>query len=550
MIVVYFVLLVGVLIFVHELGHFLFAKLFNVKVHRFSLGFGPRALGFSWGETEYCVSWIPLGGYVKMLGEDPTDQVAHADQGRAIHQKALWQRYIIVLAGPAFNLIFPIFLYFFFFISDTTLMPAVIGGVVEGSPAESAQLQPGDKILAINGKRVRYWDDLSGQVSDRPGESLLFKIQRGEETLERYIAPVLSVQKDRLGITSRTGIIGVRPVFKVAQVGISDAASPAARAGLRTGDLITAVNGRPVKLWSELERLLANNRGESLNVSYLRPGPSVSSLFDLHVFTPSMTVIDSEPRTAGVSRSYYTGILAAEMFVTDVAPDSPAAKIGMRPGDQVVRFDGKLARDWDLTNRAAQSDPQGEHTIAWIPFGGKERTEKFKLVKVTFKDEYKAKHEDYDFGLRRRRPIHTAEGVPIENRLTYAVSKSIRRTGEHLGMMVMVVVQLVRGAIPRDSVGSVLMLAHTAQTAAEKGWDHFFWVMALISINLGILNLLPIPILDGGHIFFFTIEAIKRKPLSLRTREIASYIGLFLLISLMVFAFTNDVVRYYFDKPG
>ena len=123
------------------------------------------------------------------------------------------------------------------------------------------------------------------------------------------------------------------------------------------------------------------------------------------------------------------------------------------------------------------------------------------------------------------------------------------QTGEIIGMMGIAIVQLIRGGIPRDTIGGPLMLAYTARVAAEKGWDHFLRMLALISINLGILNLLPIPILDGGHILFFTIEAVKRRKLSLRAREIATYVGLVLLISLMIFAFKNDIVRYWINQP-
>jgi regulator of sigma E protease len=140
-----------------------------------------------------------------------------------------------------------------------------------------------------------------------------------------------------------------------------------------------------------------------------------------------------------------------------------------------------------------------------------------------------------------------ADPVPIKGILSYAAIRSVNHTAEIVGMMTMAVVYLFQGDIPRDTIGGPLMLAYTARVAAEKGWDHFLWMLAIISINLGILNLLPIPILDGGHILFFTIEAAKRKPLSLRAREIASYVGLFLILSLLIFAFRNDIIRYWFN---
>lgn len=552
MIVVYFILLIGVLIFVHELGHFLFAKLFDVKVLKFSLGFGPTAAGFRRGETEYCVAWVPLGGYVKMLGEDPEDEIHRADQGRAFHQKPLWQRYIIVFAGPAFNLIFPIFIYFVFFAMQTTLLPSVIGKAFQGQPAAEAGLLPGDTIVSISGHKIRYWEDLKRHISGHPGESLKFRVSRDGKTFERFITPRAHVRQNRLSFKETYGLIGVSPFFELAQIGISDPASPASRAGLRTGDLITSVNGRPVERWADLAKSLKRNRGRALDVSYLRPGATVSSFMDLHLLAPAVTVVDPRPRrAAGSIVGYDTGIHSADFYVQHVDKDSPAEKMGMRSGDRIVSFNGKPVTHWELIDidlRSRRSQKGDEHAIAWIPYGGGHRLGRFKLARVTFIDEYKQEQVRYVFGAHNRLLTKSADPIAIEGRFTYAVVQSVRKTAEIVGVMTLAFVQLFRGAISSDTIGGPVMLAYTAHVAAQKGWDHFLWMMALISINLGIINLLPIPILDGGHIMFFTVEAIKRRPLSLRAREIASYIGLFLLLSLMVFAMKNDVVRYLFTK--
>jgi regulator of sigma E protease len=218
----------------------------------------------------------------------------------------------------------------------------------------------------------------------------------------------------------------------------------------------------------------------------------------------------------------------------------------MKPGDRVLTFDGKPVTNWDVILITLQGKKDAGHTLTWVPYDGKERRGSFKLAKVTFVDDYRQEHQRYVFGVQNYRIWKMADPIPIKGRFTYAVSKSVGQTGEIIGMMGIAIVQLFRGAIPRDSIGGPLMLAYTARVAAEKGWDTFLRMLALISINLGILNLLPIPILDGGHILLFTVEAVKRKKLSLRVREIATYVGLALLISLMIFAFKNDIVRYWF----
>lgn len=546
MTILYFVLLIGVLIFVHEMGHFLFAKLFDVKVHKFSLGFGPRALGFRKGETDYCVAWIPLGGFVKMLGEDPNDEIRPEDQGRAFHQKPLWQRYIIVLAGPAFNLIFPTLIYFVFFATQTTMMPATVGKVCPGHPAAQADLKPGDRIVAINGEKVRYWEDMQTLVAQHPGEMLRFTVDRDNRTFDRLITPQEKVSRNRLDIQEREGRIGISSRFELAQIGISDPKSPAARAGLKTGDLITSVNGVAVERWAQLEELLARNRGQSLHISYLRPSNATSPFFDLRSLLPSTTILDPTPIQRDGKTNYETGLFSAEFFVGEVVKGSPAEKIGMKSGDRIVGFNQHPLECWESIEQELETHPKNTHTIRWIPYGGKEQTKNFKLALVTLVDEYRQERQAYVFGARDRLLRKNPDPIPIEDRFSFALTRSVGKTGEIVGVMAIAFVQLFRGAIPRDSIGGPIMLYYTAGVAAQKGWNHFLWMMALISINLGILNLLPIPILDGGHIFFFTVEAIKRKPLSLRAREIASYLGLIFLISLMIFAFKNDIVRYWF----
>ena len=544
--ILYFILLVGVLIFVHELGHFIFAKLLNVKVLKFSLGFGPRALGFRRGETEYRISWLPLGGYVKMLGQDPSDEIGRADQGRAFYQKKLWQRYVIVFAGPAFNIIFPTFIYLVFYSAQTTLPPSVVGKVFRGKPAFEAGLEANDRVVAIDGKRIRYWEDMQRVITANPGQPLRFSIERDGKTLERYITPREDVRRNRLGLQQREGRIGITNYFEPVQLGVSDPSSPAARAGLRTGDVLVSVNGRAVNRWSELRRLLARSRGESLRISYMRPGKAVSKFSSLYRMRPGVATVDPEPRYDGGRLRYETGLYSAEYFIARVEKKSPAARLGLRVGDRITHFNGKRLHHWETIELTLRSQLEATHRLAWIS-AGKRRNGQFKLEKVTYLDDYRQTQERYVFGAHNRLLREFPDSEPIEGRVTYAISQSVRRTGEIVGVIAIAFVQVFRGAIPHDTIGGPVMLYHTAGVAARKGWDHFLSIMALISINLGVLNLLPIPILDGGHILFLTIEALKRRPLSLRAREIASYVGLCLLVALMLFAFKNDIVRYWFN---
>ena len=547
-IIIYFILLVGVLIFIHELGHFLFAKAFDVKVHKFSLGFGPTAWGFRRGETEYAVAWIPLGGFVKMLGEGFHEAIAPEDEGRAFHQKPIWQRTLIIVAGPLFNLIFPVFIYMVFIGSQTSLDPAVVGKAFAGQPAATAGIEAGDRIVAIDGKRVRYWEDLQRLIANHPGTPLEIELIRNGRRIKKTVTPKLHHIPTRLGLNKSVGLIGISPYLDLSQIGISGPETPAARAGLRTGDIVTRVNNLPVTSWPELRNALRNAEGGDIALTFVRPGDSVSTFFDLRLLNPRTAIIQRETSDENDGRVSDLGIRSAELFVQSVAEGSPAAKIGLKVGDQIAALDGEPLSDWDLLAIRLESAGTSDqaHRLRWNAYGKGILEKPFKLEKVTVVDEYKQEHEEYIFGAQNRLIRRKADKVPIEGRFQYTIGEAIRRTWEVVSLTGLAFVQLIRGAIPADNIGGVIILAHTARVAAEKGWEHFLWMMALISINLGFFNLLPVPILDGGHLVFLAAEALRRRPVSIRVREIASYVGLFLLLSLMVLAIRNDIVRLWF----
>ena len=237
------VALLGVLILVHELGHFVFAKLFDVRVMRFSIGFGPRLFGFTRGETEYRLSLVPLGGYVRLLGEDPSEAVSPIDRQRSLSDKPLWQRYAIVVAGPAFNLLLPLLIYFLHYTGQRTLLPPIIGSVLPNLPAAEAGLMPGDRVETVDGKQIRYWEDLERVIADSLGHTLRFGIRRGSDAEERDVTPVQIERSGTLQRKETVGWIGVSPRFHLPEIGVLDPNSPAAQAGLKTFDFVTSING-------------------------------------------------------------------------------------------------------------------------------------------------------------------------------------------------------------------------------------------------------------------------------------------------------------------
>lgn len=347
-----FIVVLGVLIFVHELGHFLFAKLFGVRVLKFSLGFGNKVVGKKWGETEYLISAFPLGGYVKMYGEQAGEEISEEDQEVSFSHKKVWQRFGIVFGGPLFNLLFAVAVFLFMFTFAGLPRPVdstLINKVSPGSAAEQVGLLPGDVILSINGQETTSW--------------------------------------------------------------------------LQVSDLIKNSNGHQIEL-------VVDREGKSLTIQATPAMEKVKNLFGEEV---------GERYMLGITRS-----------------------------DEV---------------------------------------------------EY--------------------EKVPLFE----AVKASFIQTWNLIYLTLMGIVKIFQQVVPASELGGPIRIAEIAGQQMEAGWMNLLYFMGLLSVNLGVLNLLPIPVLDGGHLVFLTIEGIRRKPLGEQTMIWAQKVGIALLGSLMIFVFYNDIAR-------
>jgi regulator of sigma E protease len=541
--------LLGVLVLVHELGHFVFARLFDVKVIRFSLGFGPKLIAITRGETEYRLSLVPLGGYVRLLGEDPGEVIAPADRPRALASKPLWQRYVVVIAGPAFNLLLPLLIYFVHYAGQRTLLPPTIGTVLPDQPAATAGLLPGDKVESVDGRRVRYWEELERVISDSAGKTLRFAIKRGSDAEERDVTPIQIERSGALRPTERVGWIGVSPRFHLPEIGVLDPASPAAQAGLKTFDFITAVNGVPVGTWTEFARAIERAGASPLRLNYLRGGYSAVPFAHIEIEEPgSAVVIPVAVFDATGKRRYETGILSAELFVFSVEPGSPADRIGLRRGDQIQSLDGRALTHWDLLRERLAHQPEGTFRVGWVSPGGVRHETSFTQEVRSGRDAYMQEERRHVFGALNRLAWKTDPPVPITNRFGYAVGHAFERTGQIIVAMTLGFGQIVKGHVPLTALGGPIMIGYAAGIAAEQGFDQYLWLMALISVNLGLLNFLPVPILDGGLLVFFTLELFKRRPPSQRAREIATIVGMVIVVTLMLLALRNDVVRYLLQR--
>jgi len=347
------IIVLGILVFVHELGHFSLAKRLGVGVLTFSLGFGPRLIGRKMGETQYQISAVPLGGFVKLIGENPEEEVKEEDRHRSFSAQPIWKRTLIISAGPFFNFLLAVVLFSAINLFGIPFFPSKIGDVSPGLPAEKAGLKKGDVVLSVDGENVSKWDDLSKVIRNSKGKNLTIKVKRNSETLEMSVTPQSSKVK--------------------------------------------------------------NLFGEEVSI-----------------------------------------------FM-----------IGITPSDEVV------------------------------------------VEKVG----------------------------PFE-----AVGSGLFQTWQGIKLTVIGIVKLIQRVIPAKTIGGPILIAQLAGEQAKRGLLSFALFMAILSINLGVINLFPIPILDGGHFLFLGLEAILRRPISIKKMEMAQQIGLFFIILLMLFAFYNDLIRIF--SPG
>ncbi len=543
------VLLLGGLIFVHELGHFIAAKLLGVKVLRFSIGFGPRLFGLTRGETEYRIAALPLGGYVKMAGDDPSEVVPARDRGRGFLEQSPWRRFVIAAAGPAMNLVFPAVIYFAIGLAQNgKLVPGPrVGALAPGSPAAVAGLEPGDRILSVAApggapRAVRYFADLRDLVSPHPGEPLTFEVERdGRRIPPLTIIPARERESNPIETTER-GVIGVTPAYSSAVVA---PVAPGAAGSLQPFDLVVAVSGEKVANAAELKRATEGARCAPVDLEVLReqpvsiPGAALSSYGALK--------LEAVPTCAGGKPTFALADPGISTFIAAVAKGSPADLAGLRRGDALAAVNDKVVRSFrDINARSSEFKPSEPVKLALAD--GRQVT----LVpaeQVEVDDLTRERHKRLVLGFfpDQRTLVEPvallAERVALHVGPVDAGRNAVANLSEVVRLTVIGIAKIMKGDISFKTVGGPIMLFSIAAQAAEEGWESFLFKMALISVNLGLMNLLPIPVLDGGHLAACLVETVTRRPLSVRARETANLVGIILLVMLMIVVFKNDIVR-------
>jgi len=540
----YPIILISSLIFVHELGHFLFAKAFGVKVLTFSLGFGPKVLRLRGRETEYCVSLIPLGGYVRMLEAAKSDVVLPEDRRRTFESLPLYKRIVIVLAGPAMNLVFPVLLYFAVFVGDGPFLPPTVGIVLPGHPADG-KLLPGDRIMSVNGEEVATFDEVERIIAKSPGELLHFKVFRDNRHVDVEVTSEEKVERRELDITDRVGSVGIGTSAPAAVIGVPNAESPAYRAGLRTFDIVTNVGGLPIRRFKDLNEAFRDNAGETLPITYLRPVAvpnALGGLADAAVFEAGVVALT--PDAAGTTLLERTGLELADLYAAVVPEDSYFYKAGLRPGDKVLKLDGEPVAAWSTFRERVMAQPDRPHRIDYqAARDGVVRSGTFQVRREDFTDDHGQSFSRYVLQIQDWVPLAPEDSVEHSAPIRYALTKAIEETADVTHFVMVSLVRLIEGRISLKALSGPITIYEVAGEEGRKGADHFIWVMALISINLGLFNLLPIPVLDGGHLLFFGIEGVLRRPLPMRIRELAHVVGMAILVGLTMLAFKNDLEK-------
>jgi regulator of sigma E protease len=422
-----FLIFIGILVLVHEFGHFIFAKAFGVKVEVFSIGFGPPIFQKKWGETVYQIAVLPLGGYVKLHGEEDSEETRK--DPCSFYAKPPWQRILIAFGGPLFNFLFAVLAFWMVFLAPQKVPkyifePPKVGYVEHNTLAEKISLKPGDVIVAVNGKPVRNWKELSNLLEKYAGKEITIEVLRNGKKI------TLKVKLDYKVLSKGLGILPYIPPV----VGGVEPNSPAAQVGLKKGDRIVEINGKPIHSWWDIVFALKEAGGKPVNLKVERNGKVIT-----------LTV--------------------------------------------VPKYDPTLKR--------------------------------------------------YILGVKA--PIEYTE---IKLSAIEALKKAIDKTWFLTVLTVKVIWGLITGAVSVRTLGGPLAIAGFAGEAAKLGLIAFLSAMATLSVQLGLFNLIPLPLLDGGLILLFLIEWIRGKPLPEKFKEWWVKIGFVIIVSLMVFIFTQDIIRF------
>ena len=590
---------IGLLIFIHEGGHFLAARSAGVHVEVFSLGFGPRLAGFRWRGTDFRLSAVPFGGYVMVAGQDPADRRFPAQQ--CLWSKSVGQRALFWSAGVIMNALFALVTFPLVFSAGVRFEAPVVGDVIAGSPAWEAGLEPGERIVEVSGKQVYSLQNLMIEVAlsgKRPVE-LLVESPGGQRRVV--------TARPRFDAAQGLYGLGIGPAYDQSAVELTIADDgPAAAAGLRTGDRLIAINGAPDAVVEPLESdresvFRIEREGREIDVPVtpepaaadgraligVRPLPHrVAGIRAGAVLVQRLGLkrgdvilgIDAKPFLAGdlagfaaatdsstawrVLRDTRVVELRAEATTAERSeladkvaldtaprlqvlptPDSAAAESGLRPGDWIQTIDGQAVNNWEQLRQWVQlaglrplqvevqrPSPDGDAPRDATPYG----------VSVSLTVTPRAATPP-DFGMQRTIP-------PLTNEIRAASLTDALRLGtvcslDLVKQLYVTLKRLITGEVGAKNLGGIIRISQVSYQAAQRGPSWFWYFLALLSVNLAFVNLLPVPVLDGGHLLFLLIEKVKGSPVSTRVFGYSQVLGLVFVLLLVLFVTYNDILR-------
>ncbi|MBL8917819.1 MAG: RIP metalloprotease RseP [Myxococcaceae bacterium] len=538
-----FIVFLGVLVTVHELGHFLAAKWAGVKVVKFSVGFGPRIFGIKRGETEYQVAWVPLGGYVKMHGDYPGEEhdLDDPERHRGLYAAPWWKRAVIMSAGPAFNLIFPVFAYFFALLGETTYLTPRVGNVAADMPAAIAGIKPGDVITRVNGVEIVRFEEISEAIAG-VDSAIPITVKRGDQELVFQLNPVMTVDESNPVEKTRKGMLGITAQASAPVVGVP-AGSVAAQAGLETFDRIVSINGEPVGDEVQLLRVLEKLSGPlTLEVVRLE-----NKLMAGLAYTLPKTLTVTLEKQPGEGHAAL-GAEPADLYVAWVVPGSPAEKAGLQRGDRFVSVNDAPVKSYFLFDIKLRSHEDRPFKLTWQS-GAEQKSATIARAPEISYDELKNERKTLILGTARFFSL-VADPAPAETRTVFvgpkdALVMALKEVPKAIRLIGVVLVKLFTGGVPLDAVGGPIAVFQVATKSAEAGLDTYLMNMALVSVNLGLVNLLPIPIFDGFALLAAFWEGIRRRPIPIRVREYANMFGLVVIAMLLVLVFKNDITKLF-----
>jgi len=539
------ILTIAILVAVHEAGHFAAAKFFGVHVRVFSIGFGARLWGFRWKETDYRISALPFGGYVRWAGGDPFSEGGgdEEDDERVptealFTSKPAWQRLLINLAGPATNIALPVLLFTALLWVGEKQPEARVGGLHAGSAAEQAGIEPGDRLLRVAGQPVATVVDVEDALAEAAGTSVMVRTARDgvEQDVEVPFTP---------GRARDAGALGIDFYAPPPYVGVDDPAGPAGAAGVRTGDLLTRVDGVEVRDFVEIAAVLARAVGP-VTVEGTRAVDASSPQGER---APMRAVLTPREAASGGADERW-GLAPASVFIGQVLVDSPAHTAGLRVGDRLVSIDGRSVREWEdvLAGVAGSGTGSGEAIEARpieivVRRGGVEEhlDAHPRTVRRSEGGIYRWKVE---LGVG---PV-AAEVPSVSILRPYPLPEAVQRAAVSTVGLATLTVDLLGKMVTREAAASELLGGPVAvvgalKDAAESGlWD-LVKQTGLISLSLGIINLVPIPIFDGGQIVMNLAEWVRGRPLPYILRERVQQVGVIMVVVLMFAVLVNDIYR-------